>query len=280
MSRYFYLISLFVFLSLAFGCANLSTMSTGRALKPGEGRFHFALMVSPGKDTLNSVLPNFETQITNTAVDTAGDAASNAAGNATSNATGNAAADQTIKEKAAEKAKAEASQKLSKELDNVADKIPALGGLELIYQKGLFKNFDMELRLRLIGPVSLGGKYQFLEWKNIATAAGLQIGYWPGIEQKIPGGDEKVKLPGILDVGIPLIASYHPANWFGIYVAPKYVMRKISHENNYTLHILAPTVGFQLGDGFGLFAEVTAQKAIGGDMKDYKALQGNVSLFF
>jgi hypothetical protein len=91
---------------------------------------------------------------------------------------------------------------------------------------GITDNLDLGVKLTIIGTATMDAKYQFIGDKTslFAASAGFGLGYL-----SISSGDSK---SNVYDIMVPFYASVHPAEWFAVYVSPKYVLRLNSYTEN------------------------------------------------
>lgn len=200
-----------VFLSFGLmmvGCANMSTLQTGRALKAGEGQ----VLLGGGYYGSPSV---------NEAVD--------------------------------------------------ADL--AFPYLEVGYRRGIVENLELGVKATIPGTIGLDGKYQLLDAGDFALAAGLGAGY---LSLSSGEGENEVSNT-IIDVTVPVYASYHLGDYVALYTSPKYLMRLISGDSSGSSHLLGATGGVRLGNTWGVYVEGTFMKDL---TSEFDAFQANTSFFF
>ncbi|MFN3555746.1 MAG: DUF5777 family beta-barrel protein [Bacteroidales bacterium] len=133
---------------------------------------------------------------------------------------------------------------------------------ELAGRFGITERLDLGARLGLIGTAGLDLKYQFIgdNVSPFASSAGFGVSY-VSISSSDSSGDSSNKSESnLIDLTFPVTFSYHPTDFLGLYVAPKYVMRL----NNYTVNgesnsqssgWLGATTGIRMGRKNALFVE-------------------------
>lgn len=129
--------------------------------------------------------------------------------------------------------------------------------LEMGGRYGIGEKLDMGLKLTIIGTMVLDAKYQFIgnQKSKFASSIGFGIGY-----MNLSSGGTKANL---FDLVTPVIISYHPADWLGIYSSAKYVYRintykqELSNSDNINSQWYGFTGGFRFGKRFGFLAEYT-----------------------
>lgn len=126
--------------------------------------------------------------------------------------------------------------------------------IELYGRYGITDHLDIGAKLTIIGTFLVDGKYQLLgdAQSKTALSAGFGFGF---LTMKSENYINKIR-----DIHIPIYASYHPAEWFALYINPRYVMRMNNSTNygkkdNYTSNWWGATGGIRLGKKNALFAE-------------------------
>lgn len=133
---------------------------------------------------------------------------------------------------------------------------------ELAGRFGITERLDLGARLGLIGTAGLDLKYQFIgdNESPFASSAGFGVSYVSISSSSSSGETSTESESNLIDLTFPVTFSYHPTDFLGLYVAPKYVLRL----NNYTVDgvsdsqssgWLGATAGIRLGRKNALFAE-------------------------
>jgi hypothetical protein len=162
--------------------------------------------------------------------------------------------------------------------------------LEVGARYGLMEDLEVGAKLTLIGTIAADGKYRFYESGAVSLAAGLGLGY-VDIESSAGSGETESKAKSrIIDVMLPLYASYRVSEMFALYTSPKYVYRNIStsstvgegelkteESDSSGLSLLGGTLGFMVGSSWGLALETTYMTAIG---DEFKMMQVAAGVFF
>ena len=141
---------------------------------------------------------------------------------------------------------------------------------EVAARYGFIDGLDVGARVTLLGTGSLDAKYQFLDRGPLALATGLQFGYLTissGSSEDTSGtgtgtssepAAETKKESGIIDLVIPVYASYDLGTHLAVYASPRYLLRYISTPTTGSAaHLAGTSAGIRLGDGAGLFLETT-----------------------
>ena len=89
----------------------------------------------------------------------------------------------------------------------------------------------------------------------------------------VSSDDEDKDETTLIDLTVPVYASYHPADAFALYTSPKYLMR-ISDENSQHVGL---TGGLRLGKVGGVFLEATYLTSLS---EEFVTLQYSGSFFF
>ena len=164
--------------------------------------------------------------------------------------------------------------------------------LEFALRHGVTENFELGGKVTLPGGLTLDGKYQLHDADDIAVSAGLGLGYF---SFKEPSSNEEsdpecvsdcdgenpvyetyvdTNEPfTIIDVIVPIYASYHVSEEFALYTSPKYILRSVNDD--YSNH-LGITMGTRLGNDWGFFLEGTYMSALS---EDFVTVQYAGSLF-
>ncbi|MBC85560.1 MAG: hypothetical protein CL677_00150 [Bdellovibrionaceae bacterium] len=145
--------------------------------------------------------------------------------------------------------------------------------LEYSYRQGVGHNWDVGLKVTLIGTAVLDGKYNFYSGDKWALAAGLGLGY---LSIETESGDEKSETT-ILDFMLPLYASYDVSEKVSIYTVPKYIHRSISGEGSGSSALLGATLGLKIGKEWGSMLEVGQFRDLD---EDLDISQANVAFFW
>ncbi len=145
---------------------------------------------------------------------------------------------------------------------------------EVGYRHGIVDDVEAGLKVTMPGTVAVDGKYQLLEQGGLALATGLGVGY---LSLSSGEGADEVKST-ILDVQVPLYASYDVGDYLAVYTSPKYLLRSVSGDGGSSLsHLAGATAGVKVGKDTGLFFEGTLMRDLS---LGFNAVQVNGSLFF
>jgi hypothetical protein len=154
--------------------------------------------------------------------------------------------------------------------EDVAILLPAI---EFGVRYGVIEDLDLGLKLTIPGTIALDGKYRLLNKEGFAVAAGLSLGYL----QVSSGSGANEVTSTLLDVMVPVYASYDVGKYFSVYVSPKYLLRAGFAEGSSNLfHFAGGTGGIKLGESFGLFLE--SSYMVGINSLDLRQFNG--ALFF
>jgi hypothetical protein len=135
--------------------------------------------------------------------------------------------------------------------------------LQGMYRTGIADSMDLGVKLTLIGTLSADVKYQLVDAGEFALAAGAGLGF-----VSLTVGSNKLT---IIDLVVPVIASYNFSDSFAFYLSPKALLRSASG----TATLFAGTGGFKIGESWGLYAEYTIVTS-----NLYKGNQFDAALFF
>jgi len=145
--------------------------------------------------------------------------------------------------------------------------------LEVGYRRGIVENFELGAKATLPGTIAVDGKYQLVNTGRFALAGGLGAGY---LSLSSGEGEEKTTTR-IIDVTVPVYASFDLGEYVALYTSPKYLLRMTSGDTSGTGHLAGATGGVRLGNGTGVFVEGTYLR----DLKaDFNAVQVNGSFYF
>ena len=88
---------------------------------------------------------------------------------------------------------------------------------ELNIRFGISEKWDFGIEIALFMPITFNAKYQFVgnDSSLIACSAAIGLGT-TSLEEFILHDDDKY-----IAVFLPLYASIHPSNWFGLYINPR-----------------------------------------------------------
>lgn len=149
--------------------------------------------------------------------------------------------------------------------------------LEYSYREGLAENFDAGFKLTIIGAATLDGKYRLIDGENFDFAIGAAAGY---TSLKTGTGTTETENT-IIDLMVPVYASYRFDDQWAAYLTPRYVLRVNSQSGavsgNSTASLLGGAAGVKIGKDWGAYLEAAYQKVIG---SDFDLMQYNVSLFW
>jgi hypothetical protein len=120
-------------------------------------------------------------------------------------------------------------------------------------------------KLTLIGTFALDAKFKIIDTGPFALAAGLAGGY------------SRVRISEtdfiLLDIQVPVYASYDLADWFAVYLSPKYQVRFSGGPQ----HMLGSSVGVKCGRQWGFFVEGSYMKVFDAN---FNQAQTNAAVFF
>ncbi|MGL1903646.1 MAG: hypothetical protein OCC49_16030 [Fibrobacterales bacterium] len=166
----------------------------------------------------------------------------------------------------------------SPEINEIVDSLTtseelAFPYLEIAYRRGIVENFDMGLKLTLIGTMFLDGKYQLIDSESYAIATGAGVGY---VSIESGSGDFKTKTD-IYDIQVPVYASYHLGDYVAVYATPKYNLRIFGGDGSGASSMVGSTAGLKIGKDAGIFVEATYMTDVS---DDFSLMQFNGSVFF
>ncbi|MEM7646887.1 MAG: hypothetical protein AAF203_08265 [Pseudomonadota bacterium] len=147
--------------------------------------------------------------------------------------------------------------------------------LEYSYRMGVWDKIDAGLKISLIGTAVLDAKYNLVNGENFALATGLGLGYL-----SIDSGPEDAEMTTtIIDVILPLYASYDISKMFGFYSAGKFLFRSVSADGEVEGDgsMLSATLGIKYGDSSGVMLEGSL---LSGLDSDFTGSQFNFGVFF
>lgn len=157
--------------------------------------------------------------------------------------------------------------------------------LELGTRTGIASNLDLGIRATLPGTLSVDGKYELYATRQFAAAAGIGCGYlWLPVNfpsDFISGQAlviNKEKSMHIVDLMLPLYASFDFSQKFGVYVSPKYFLRTILGGAEENLHLAGASLGIRLGWRSGAFLEGSYMVDL--RSQSYEAYQLTLAIFF
>lgn len=141
--------------------------------------------------------------------------------------------------------------------------------LELGGRVGVWNNLDLGFKYTLIGAATLDAKYQLLG-RDSGSAFQLSSGFKGGYANlEVTIDSETVEVP-VYDLIIPLYATYSPASWMSITLAPEFCYRISDNEFEYPAGPIAGgNVDLRLGKSSGLIAEFGYHKHLD---KDYSLI--------
>lgn len=133
----------------------------------------------------------------------------------------------------------------------VADTV-TLGGFagEFFYRYGITDKLDAGVNVTLIGTGGADLKYQFLGDSESPLAASIGAGFGYLSIGGSTDGDSSYK---VIDITIPAYVSYHPNDALGLYLSPRYILRKFGDQST---NYLGGIAGIRLGgERSGMFLE-------------------------
>lgn len=132
------------------------------------------------------------------------------------------------------------------------------------FRYGVLKRLDIGLRTATLSSSVIDLKYALSSGPDLATAAGLGVGYG-----SIKASDYSARY---IDVHVPFYTTYDFASWSSIFLVPRFVYRHSSttfytESTTYGAALLGGSVGFIFGEKIALVPEVSYFKdaALAGD---------------
>lgn len=148
--------------------------------------------------------------------------------------------------------------------------------IEYTYRQGLTDKWDAGLKLTLIGTAVLDAKYSLYSGDKLAFAVGAGLGYLDIESSEKDASGSKTKST-IIDIILPLYASYDFTDQFALYLVPKYIQRNISGASSGSASLIGSSLGFKIGKDWGAYVEGSFFK----DTKtDFKGTQANLAFFW
>lgn len=144
---------------------------------------------------------------------------------------------------------------------------------EIGYRRGIIENLELGAKVTIPGTIALDGKYQFVDAGGFALAAGVGAGY---LSISSGEGDNEISST-VIDLMVPIYASYHIGDYVALYTSPKYALRVLAGDSSGTSHLVGGTGGVKVGNTIGVFFEGTYMKDLA---SDFDAVQVNGSFFF
>ena len=128
---------------------------------------------------------------------------------------------------------------------------------ELGGRVGVWDNLDLGIKYSAPGSIALDAKYQLLgrdSGSAFQLSAGLKGGY-ASLEGKDDKGEDVNDVP-VIDLIVPVYATYNPTSWMAITLAPQFCYR-ISDNGYYYPEgpIAGANIGLRLGKTVGLRGE-------------------------
>lgn len=127
--------------------------------------------------------------------------------------------------------------------------------LEYSYRRGMWDKIDIGLKLAVIGTAVVDLKYNLLNGEKFALATGLGLGYL-SFESEV--GTVK-QSSTVIDLILPLYASYDVAEMTTLYAAAKYFYRSVSADGNVQANgdgsMVSSSLGIKYGNQMGIFLE-------------------------
>lgn len=141
---------------------------------------------------------------------------------------------------------------------------------------GVWDNLDLGIKYSFPGSVALDAKYQLLgrdSGSAFQLSAGLKGGY-ASLEGKDDEGEDVDGVP-VIDLIVPVYATYSPTTWMAVTVAPQFCYR-ISDNGYYYPEgpIAGANIGLRLGKTVGLRGEFGYHRNLDADysMMNYGAV--------
>lgn len=155
--------------------------------------------------------------------------------------------------------------------------------LEYSYREGFAKDFDAGLKLTIIGSAALDGKYRLYDGDKFDFAIGGAVGY---MSLKTGSGTTESQNT-IIDLMVPLYASYRIDESWALYLTPRYILRMNSRSGTTsgtsasngtsTASLLGGAGGVKIGNKWGAYLEAGYQAQPG---SSFSMMQYNVSFFW
>jgi hypothetical protein len=145
---------------------------------------------------------------------------------------------------------------------------------EVRYRVGVLPNFDLGIRATIPMTGGLEGKYELWSDDALAVATGLAVETME-IESASADG-EKEAYAAIVDLIVPVYASFDVGSHLALYTSAKYLLRTATGGPSFS-NYASGTAGFKLGDSFGLLIEGSYVLGIG-DAPSHT--QVNAAMFF
>jgi hypothetical protein len=147
--------------------------------------------------------------------------------------------------------------------------------IEYAYRRGIWKDLDFGVKIAIIGTANVDVKYNLINGEKFALATGLGLGYL-SFESESNGETAE---SSIIDLMIPLYASYDVSKMTSLYGATKYMLRTVSSDASSSADgsLLSNTLGIKIGEKAGVFMEGSL---ITGLDNDFSGTQFNGAYFF
>ncbi|MFU8804962.1 MAG: hypothetical protein ACNA8W_14210 [Bradymonadaceae bacterium] len=148
--------------------------------------------------------------------------------------------------------------------------------LEAGYRRGIIPNLEAGAKLTIPGSIGLDAKYQFVDAGGFALATGGGLSYL----SLTSGTGENEVSSTVIDLIVPVYASYDVGEYLSLYSAPKYILRMGSSTNSDGMsmgHLAGGSGGIRLGNRAGVFLEGTYMMDL---TSDYSLFQGTGAVFF
>lgn len=149
--------------------------------------------------------------------------------------------------------------------------------LEYSYREGIAKDFDAGVKLTIIGSAAIDGKYRLYDGEKFDFAVGGALGY---MNVKTGSGSTETENT-IIDIMLPVYASYRFDKSWAVYLTPRYVLRMNNRSGvdsgNSTASLFGGAGGVKIGHDWGAYLEAAYQKQSG---SSFDLMQYNVSFFW
>lgn len=147
--------------------------------------------------------------------------------------------------------------------------------LEASYRRGFGEKWDAGVKVALIGTLNADMKYSLFAGEQWAFAVGAGLGY---IDYESSSGldTQKYKVT-IIDIHLPLYASYDFSDRFAVYMIPKYILRTMSGDSSDSASLAGGTLGLKVGNRWGMYLEGSQIFDLS---SNFSLSQGNASIFW
>jgi hypothetical protein len=165
----------------------------------------------------------------------------------------------------------------SEETSNNVSLSTKLPYLEYSYREGVTKDFDAGVKLTIIGAAAVDGKYRLYDGEKFDFAIGGALGY---MSIKTGSGATETENT-IIDLMVPVYASYRFSDQWAAYLTPRYVLRMNSRSGSdggsSSGSLIGGAGGLKIGKEWGAYVEAAYQKETG---TTFDLMQYNVSFFW